>query len=545
MFTIKDSTKPEINTSQSNALSVKRNENFSQWYYEVIKEADLAENSIVRGCMVISPNGMAIWERIQTIMDRALKDIDYKNAYFPLLIPLKLFLKEAKHVEGFAQECAVVTHYRIKKVDKTEDVVVDKTESVTDLKEKKIEKFDLIPDPDAKLEEPLVIRPTSELIIGETFRQKVQTYRDLPFRRNQWCNVMRWERETKLFNRTSEFLWQEAHTVHDSREDAEKENKIVAIAYREFMENVLAIPVIVGEKSEGERFAGAENSISFEMMMQDRKALQGGTTHYLGQNFAKACEIQFSDKENKKQFAHTTSSGVTTRLIGATVMVHSDDDGLRLPPRIAPIQIVIIPSGVKKDFDIKESELGKYITSISSDLKKHYYHGYPVTVNIDNRQINPGPKSWQAIKEGVPLRIEIGNRELEKKTITIFRRDKDHKEKTIVDCGKVSEYVLKTLDEIQTNYFEQALKFRNENTRTDITTFEELKKFFTPKNEKTPEIHGGFVRAKWCGDPKTEARLKEHKLTIRCLPLDQSKTEGKCILTGEKATIDVIIAKSY
>lgn len=513
-----------IHTPQIKPNLIKREENFSKWYQDVIKQSGLAEPSAVRGCMVIKPNGYAIWEKIQEHMNKLLVGLDYQNAYFPLFIPLKFFKKEADHIEGFAKECAVVTHYRLKKTDTN----------------------DLIPDPEAKLEEPLVVRPTSETIIGDSFRKWVHSYRDLPIKINQWANVVRWELSTNMFLRTTEFLWHEAHTAHASKKEALEENKKIIAIYRDFIQNVLGIPVIVGEKSPGERFAGADNTFTFEAMMQDRKALQIGTTHYLGQHFSKSFEIIFKGVFQENNYAYTTSSGLTTRLIGGLIMVHGDDYGLRIPPRIAQKQIVIIPSGINNDEGLDENpDLKSYIEGLTKTLKGTLYHGAPLGVQVDNRSMNGGRKAWNWIQQGVPLRLEIGNRERLSNTVTLYRRDEPHKTKISIPMDKVSECVVSTLDQIQTNYFKQAESFRNLHMKKDIATFEELRQFFTPKNEKNPEIHGGFVLAKWCGDPETEAKLKEIKATIRCLPLEQSGTSGKCIITGLDATLDVIIGKSY
>lgn len=492
------------------AITPTRIEDYPEWYQQVIKAADMAENSPVRGCMVIKPWGYGIWERIQRELDDRIKKTGHSNAYFPLFIPLSYLEKEAAHVEGFAKECAVVTHHRL------------------ELKDGKL-------IPTGPLEEPLVIRPTSETIIGESFARWVESYRDLPLLINQWANVVRWEMRPRIFLRTAEFLWQEGHTVHATAEEARDETMKMLEVYREFVENILAIPVIVGEKSAGERFPGADHTYCIEAMMQDRKALQAGTSHDLGQNFAKASNIKFNNKDSQQQYAYTTSWGVSTRLIGGLIMCHSDDDGLRLPPNAAPQQIVIIPIVPKPEL---EQQIFDYCDLIASKLGDY-------RVTVDKRDKRGGEKSWEWIKKGIPLRIEVGPRDMESQSVMVARRDKPHKEKIKLTVDELVTQTGPILQEMQHNYFNQAKAFRDENIRRDIKDFEEFKKFFTPKNADKPEIHGGFVLAKWCGDPDTEKMLDELKVTIRCLPLEQSGTVGKCILTGREATQDAIFAKSY
>lgn len=503
--------------TEQTAITPTREQDYPEWYQQVVKAADLAENSPVRGCMVIKPWGYGIWENIQKQLDERIKRTGHQNAYFPLLIPLSFLEKEAAHVEGFAKECAVVTHHRL------------------ELKNGKL-------TPTGELEEPLIIRPTSETIIGESFSRWVESYRDLPLLINQWANVMRWEMRPRVFLRTSEFLWQEGHTVHASEQEAIEETLKMLEVYREVVEDILAIPVVLGEKSPGERFPGAVSTYTLEAMMQDRKALQGCTSHYLGQNFAKASNIRFSNKDGQMQYAFTTSWGMTTRLIGALVMCHGDDDGLRLPPRIAQKQIVILPIIPKPEF---EEHVFAYAEEIAKRLQQHRFYGEPISVIIDKRDKRGGEKNWEWIKKGVPLRIEIGPRDIEGKMMMVSRRDKPHKEKIKISLENIVDQTLKLLEEIQNNYFMQAKQYRDANIRTDITTFEQLKEFFAVKNIDKPEIHGGFVLAKWCGDGETEKMLEELKVSIRCLPLKQSGTEGKCLLTGRRGVLDVILAKSY
>jgi prolyl-tRNA synthetase len=502
---------------EKSAITPRREEDYPEWYQQVIKAADMAENSPVRGCMVIKPSGYGIWENIQRQLDDRIKETGHENAYFPLFIPLSYFEKEAAHIEGFAKECAIVTHHRL---EEKEGRLV----------------------PAGELEEPLIIRPTSEIIIGESFSRWISSYRELPLLINQWANVVRWEMRPRIFLRTTEFLWQEGHTAHATHDEALEETLRMIEVYREFVENVLAIPVIKGEKSEGERFPGAKNTYTLEAMMQDRKALQSCTSHYLGQNFAKASNIRFTNKEGQLEHVYTTSWGMTTRLIGSLIMCHGDDDGLRLPPRIAPKQIVIIPVIPKPEL---EADVLNYVDRLAADLKKLSYHGRPLTVHVDKRDKRGGEKAWDWIKKGVPVRIEIGPRDIESQSAMLARRDRPHKDKQSMPISEVLEKIVPILDEIQQNYFDEAKAYRDAHIYRHIENFEQLKKFFTPLNEEKPEIHGGFVLAKWCGDPATEAMLSELKVTIRCLPVQQSGTKGRCVLTGKEATLDAIFAKSY
>lgn len=503
--------------AERTAISPTREEDYPEWFQQVIKAADMAENSPVRGCMVIKPWGYGIWENMQQILNDRIRSTGHDNAYFPLFIPLSFLEKEAAHVEGFAKECAVVTHHRL------------------ELKDGKLV-------PTGQLEEPLIVRPTSETIIGESFSRWIESYRDLPLLINQWANVVRWEMRPRIFLRTTEFLWQEGHTAHATEKEAIEETLKMLEVYRSFAEDVLAIPVILGEKSPGERFPGAVSTYTLEAMMQDRKALQGGTSHYLGQNFSKASNIRFSNQEGQMEYAYTTSWGMTTRMIGSLVMCHSDDDGLRLPPRIAPRQIVILPIAPKPEL---EASILTYAEEIADLLRGVTYFGKPLSVLVDKRDRRGGEKNWEWIKKGVPLRIEVGPRDLESRKVTLCRRDRPHKEKTQISVDQLDIEVAALLEQMQKGYFEQACAYRDANIRRDITNFEQLKQFFTPKNADKPEIHGGFVLAKWCGDEATEKMLEDLKVTIRCLPLKQSGTEGICVLTGRKATQDAIFAKSY
>lgn len=501
--------------AEQKAISPTREEDYPEWYQQVVKAADMAENSPVRGCMVIKPWGYGVWENMQRQLDERIKRTGHQNAYFPLFIPLSFLEKEAAHVEGFAKECAVVTHHRLE-----------------------MKNGRLVPT--GELEEPLIVRPTSETIIGESFSRWVESYRDLPLLINQWANVVRWEMRPRVFLRTTEFLWQEGHTVHANEEEAIAETLKMLEVYREVLEDVLAIPVITGVKSPGERFPGAVDTYTLEAMMQDRKALQAGTSHYLGQNFAKASNIRFSNKDGQMQYAYTTSWGITTRMIGAMIMCHGDDDGLRLPPRIAPKQIVILPVVPKPEL---ESEVFAYAEAIAQRLEQCTFYGQPLTVTIDKRDKRGGEKNWEWIKKGIPMRIEVGPRDLEAKAMMVSRRDKPHKEKVKIGFDEIGKAAVDMLEEIQKNYFAEAKQYRDANMCTSLKTYEELKRFFSSENNT--EARGGFVLAKWCGDIDTEKMLEELKISIRCLPLKQSGSEGNCILTGRKATQDVILAKSY
>jgi prolyl-tRNA synthetase len=502
---------------EKTAISPRRHQDYPEWYQQVVKAADLAETSVVRGCMVIKPWGYGIWEGLQRELDQRIKDTGHSNAYFPLFIPLSFLEKEASHVDGFAKECAVVTHHRLEGKDGK-----------------------LIPA--GPLEEPLVVRPTSETIIGESFSKWIQSYRDLPLLINQWANVVRWEMRTRLFLRTAEFLWQEGHTAHASEAEAKEETLKMLEVYRELAEDVLAIPVIMGEKTPEERFPGAVDTYCIEAMMQDKKALQAGTSHYLGQNFAKASEIKFLNKAGETEYAYTTSWGVSTRLVGALIMTHSDDDGLRLPPKVAPKQVVIIPVIPKPELEEKVIE---YAESIAADLRKERFNNQAIQVVVDKRDIRGGDKSWEWIKKGIPLRVEVGPRDIESQQAVLYRRDKGVREKAFLPKSEIVSSASTILQEIQDNLFNQAKEFREANINRSISNFEEFKAYFTPKDKEKPEIHGGFVLAKWAGGDDALAVLAELKVTVRCLPFEQSGTEGTCVVTGRPATKDAIFAKAY
>jgi len=483
-----------------------RSENYSQWYNDLVIKADLAENSAVRGCMVIKPYGYAIWEKMQRYLDDMFKETGHVNAYFPLFIPKSFLSKEAAHVEGFAKECAVVTHYRLKNDPNGKGVVVD---------------------PEAKLEEELIVRPTSETIIWSTYRNWIQSYRDLPILCNQWANVVRWEMRTRLFLRTAEFLWQEGHTAHATKEEAQEEAIRMLNLYVNFAENYLSIPVIKGDKTESEKFPGALNTYTFEAMMQDGKALQAGTSHFLGQNFAKAFDVTFVNQENKQEYVWATSWGVTTRLIGALIMTHSDDNGLVLPPKIAPFQVVIVP--IYKNEEQLLQINGK-VEEIVCKLKR-----MGVSVKYDNAENKkPGWKFAEYELKGVPVRLAMGGRDLENNTIEVARRDTLTKE--TVSCDNIEIYITDLLDEIQNNIYQKAFKLRESKTIC-VDSYDEFK-------EKIEE--GGFIYAHWDGTPETEEKIKEEtKATIRCIPLEGDKTPGKCMVTGKPSAQRVLFARSY
>ena len=479
---------------------------YSKWYNELVVKADLAEQSAVRGCMVIKPYGYAIWETIQAELDRRFKENGVKNAYFPLLIPKSFLSREAEHVEGFAKECAVVTHHRLMNDPEGKGVVVD---------------------PKARLEEELIIRPTSETIIWSTYKNWISSYRDLPILCNQWCNVMRWEMRTRLFLRTAEFLWQEGHTAHATKEEAENYAATMLDVYADFAEKVMAIPVVKGVKSPNERFAGALNTYSIEAMMQDGKALQAGTSHFLGQNFAKSFDVQFLTNENKYEYVWATSWGVSTRLMGALIMTHSDDNGLVLPPNLAPIQVVIVPIFKKQD---QLDALMEKLNPMADELKK-----LGIRVQIDaSDKATPGFKFAEYELKGVPLRLAMGGRDLENGTIELARRDTMTKE--TVSFDNIVETIQNLLHEIQDNIYQKALNFRLENTR-EVDTWEDFK-----EEIKKP----GFLLCHWDGTPETEEKIKaETKATIRCIPLEGDKTPGKCIYTGKPSAQRVIFAIAY
>ena len=500
------------------AINPRRDEDYPIWYQEVIKVADMAENSDVRGCMVIKPWGYTIWENMQKELDDMFKETGHKNAYFPLFIPMSYLQKEADHVEGFATECAVVTHHKLTK--NSEGIL----------------------EPDGELDEPLIVRPTSETIIGATFSRWVNSYRDLPILINQWANVVRWERRTRLFLRTTEFLWQEGHTVHATKEEAVDETIKMLNVYKNFAETILAIPVITGEKSEAERFPGAVSTYSIEAMMQDRKALQAGTSHFLGQKFSKASNIKFQSKDMKEQYAWTTSWGVSTRLIGALIMTHSDDNGLVLPPRIAPTHVVFLP--IYKNDEERETVM-TYIDEVLNGIRElGRYHERHLVVDVDDRDMRGGEKNWSWIKKGVPLKVEVGMRDIEKNSLAVLRRDNTDLKKDFINKDEFLKTLHETLDDIQNTLYQRAKAYRDENTRT-IDDKEEFEAFFTPDNKEKPEIHGGFALSHWCGSVQCEEELKDLKITIRNIPLDSKDEEGKCIHCGAPSKKRVVFAKSY
>jgi prolyl-tRNA synthetase len=484
-----------------------REESYSQWYNDLVIKADMAENSAVRGCMVIKPNGYAIWEKMQQQLDSMFKATGHVNAYFPIFIPKSFFSKEAKHVEGFAKECAVVTHYRLKTDETGKGIIVD---------------------PDAKLEEELIIRPTSETIIWHSYKNWIQSYRDLPLLINQWANVVRWEMRTRLFLRTAEFLWQEGHTAHATREEAVEETERMINVYAEFAENYMAMPVIKGYKSENERFAGALDTYAIEALMQDGKALQAGTSHFLGQNFAKAFDVQFTDKNGKLDYVWATSWGLSTRMIGALIMAHSDDNGLVLPPKLAPLQVVIIP--IFKN----EEQLGK-VTEVAARVRQEL-SALGISVKYDNRDNNtPGWKFADYELKGIPVRIAIGPRDVENGTIEVARRDKLTKE--LIKAEGAAQYISDLLADIQKNMYDKALRFRNENTH-HADTWDDFVALLDGK--------GGFIMAHWDGTAATEEKIKElTKATIRCIPFDSPAESGKCIYSGKPSGRRVLFARSY
>ena len=484
----------------------KRADNYSQWYNDLVVKADLAEQSAVRGCMVIKPYGYAIWEKMQQQLDRMFKETGVQNAYFPLFIPKSFLCREAEHVEGFAKECAVVTHYRLKNDPNGNGVIVD---------------------PDAKLEEELIVRPTSETIIWGTYKNWIHSYRDLPLLCNQWANVVRWEMRTRMFLRTAEFLWQEGHCAHATAEESEQRTVQMINLYADFAEKYMAMPVIKGVKSANERFAGALNTYTIEAMMQDGKALQSGTSHNLGQNFAKAFDVTFVNKDNQPEYVWANSWGVSTRLMGALIMTHSDDNGLVLPPHLAPIQVVIVP--IYKNSE-QLAEISKAVDPIVTKLQ-----AAGINVKYDDAENRrPGFKFADYELKGVPVRLAIGPRDIQNNTVEVMRRDTLEKSEHHLDT--IAEYIPELLEEIQSNIYRKALTFRDSMTRT-VDTYEEFKK----KKKK-----GGFILAHWDGTTETEEKIKEEtKATIRCIPLDGDKTPGKCMVTGKPSAQRVIFARNY
>ncbi len=499
------------------AITPTRAEDYPEWYQQVVKASDLAEHSPVRGCMVIKPWGYALWENIRCVLDEMFKETGVKNAYFPLFIPKRFLEREAEHVEAFAKECAVVTHHRL--------------EEGPDGK--------LIPA--GQIEEPLVVRPTSETIIGASFSKWISSYRDLPLLINQWCNVVRWEMRTRIFLRTSEFLWQEGHTAHATPTEAMDRTLQMLNIYEKLTGNYLAIPAVKGEKSASERFPGAVNTFTLEAMMQDRKALQTGTSHFLGQNFARASEIKYQSAQEEELYAWTTSWGVSTRLIGAIVMTHSDDDGLVLPPMIASSHVALMPI-IKKTVD--RNTVMDFTQTLAGELRGQHYHGRKIEVEIDDRETG-GARGWDWIKKGIPVRVEIGPRDVARNSVFVGRRDRGPREKESVPRDQFIKTIVPILDDIQKNLFDRALRFREKNT-TEIDTREDFYAFFTPQNPGNPEIHGGFALACWCGNPTCEEKINtDLGVTIRCIPPDAEKQTGKCIACGDESARRVVFAKAY
>ncbi|WP_028316838.1 proline--tRNA ligase [Desulfatibacillum aliphaticivorans] len=498
------------------AITPTREEDYPEWYQQVVKASDLAENSPVRGCMVIKPWGYAVWEKIVANLDRMFKETGVKNAYFPLFIPLRFLQKEAKHVEGFATECAVVTHHRLEKGPDGNLV------------------------PAGELTEPLIVRPTSETIIGDSFSRWVSSYRDLPILLNQWANVVRWEMRPRVFLRTAEFLWQEGHTVHATSEEAYERTEMMLNVYADFVEEFLAMPVLRGAKSPAERFPGAVDTLCIEAMMQDRKALQAGTSHFLGQNFAVASEIKFQSAEGKEEYAWTTSWGASTRLMGGLIMVHSDDDGLVLPPRIAPAQVVLMPI-IKKE-ETRQAVMD-YTNSLADELRALDFHGEKLSVEIDDKD-KPG-RAWDWIKKGVPIRVEIGPRDMEKNAVFMGRRDTPGHKKESMDRNDFVAKAVEMLDDMTQKLFQKALDHRAEFTEK-VDGKDAFYKYFTPKNAEKPEMHGGFALSHWCGEMECEEKIKQDlAVTIRLIPFDAEEEAGECICCGKPSKKRVVFAKSY
>ena len=502
---------------QQTAIAPVRADDYPEWYQQVIKASDLAEKSPVRGCMVIKPWGYALWENIMRGMDDMFKATGVRNAYFPLFIPLGFLEKEAEHVEGFAKECAVVTHHRLEKS----------------------------PDgglvPAGPLTEPLVVRPTSETIIGDSFAKWVSSYRDLPILINQWANVVRWEMRTRIFLRTSEFLWQEGHTAHATRDEAIERTQMMLDVYADFAEDFLAMPVIRGRKTASERFPGAVDTLCIEAMMQDRKALQAGTSHFLGQNFAIASGIRFQNDQEQEEHAWTTSWGSSTRLIGGLIMTHSDDNGLVLPPRVASAHVVLMPIIRRPE---ERDRVMTYTHNLAAHLRRQYYYRRPIQVEIDTRDIG-GARGWEWIKKGIPVRVEIGPKDIDKDAVFVGRRDREARERESIASDEFVSGFTDLLDEIQHNLYQRALAFREAHT-VSLDEREAFCRYFTPRDAAKPEIHGGFAQASWCGEAACEAQVKEDlNVTIRCIPLDAPEEDGHCVYCGQPGRQRVIFAKAY
>jgi len=504
------------NKSQT-AITPTRAEDYPEWYQQVVKASDMAENSAVRGCMVIKPWGYALWENIMRNLDDMFKATGVKNAYFPLFIPLSFLEKEAEHVEGFAKECAVVSHHRLEKG----------------------------PDggliPAGKLAEPLIVRPTSETIIGDSFSRWIDSYRDLPLLVNQWANVVRWEMRTRIFLRTSEFLWQEGHTVHATKEEAIVRTRMMLDVYARLAEEYLAMPVVKGAKSPAERFPGAVDTFCIEAMMQDKKALQAGTSHFLGQNFARASEIKFQSREEKEEYAWTTSWGSSTRMIGGIVMTHGDDDGIILPPKVASAHVVLMPIFRKSE---DREHVMAFTEGLAKELREQYYGHRRIEVEVDNREIG-GARGWEWIKKGIPIRVEIGPRDIANNSVFVARRDKSHKDKVSIKRERFVAEIPNILNEIQQTLFDRALAFQKENT-VAIDENKTFYEFFTPKNLEKPEIHGGFALSHWCGSENCEAKIKEDlSVTIRSIPIENEDEKGTCICCDKPSNQRVVFAKAY
>ncbi|NNG02302.1 MAG: proline--tRNA ligase [Desulfobacteraceae bacterium] len=499
------------------AITPTREQDYPEWYQQVIKASDLAERSPVRGCMVIKPWGYALWENITRWLDDRFKAIGVRNAYFPIFIPLSFLESEAKHVEGFAKECAVVTHHRLEK---------GKGGGL---------------EPAGKLTEPLVVRPTSETIIMDSFKKWISSYRDLPLLINQWANVVRWEMRTRMFLRTSEFLWHEGHTAHATAEDAMDLTMKILDIYEDLAENVLAMPVLKGVKSEAERFPGADDTFAIEAMMQDRKALQAGTSHFLGQNFAKASDIKFQTADELEAYVWTTSWAVSTRLIGGLIMTHGDDDGLVLPPKVAMSQIVLLPISRKpEDYE----KIMAYTDGLAEELRKVHYHHRPLSVEIDRRDTG-GARGWEWIKKGIPLRVEIGPRDMAADSVFVGRRDKGHKDRVSMKRAEFVDNIGNLLDDIHSNLLNRARDYQKEHTHR-MDDKEDFYRFFTPENKEKPEIHGGFVESHWCGNPECETKIKDDlNVTIRCMSVNGETEDGSCICCDAASTRRVVFAKSY
>ncbi len=511
---------PKSDVAKS-AITPRREEDFPEWYQQVVRAGDMAEPSDVRGCMVIKPWGYGIWENMQRALDAMFKATGHRNAYFPLFIPLSYMQKEAEHVEGFAKECAVVTHHRLE--INAEGKMV----------------------PASPLTEPLVVRPTSETIIGASYAKWVQSYRDLPILINQWANVVRWEMRPRVFLRTTEFLWQEGHTVHETEAEARAETRQMLDVYETFARDFLALPVYTGEKSESERFPGAVQTLCIEAMVQDRKAIQAGTSHFLGQNFSRSSGIQFQTRDRQQEFGWTTSWGASTRLVGTLIMMHGDDDGLILPPRIAPTHIVIVPVMPKPE---TRAAVLAAANELATQLRDVRWHGAPLEVHVDGRDLGGGAKNWEWIKKGVPLRVELGPRDLESGNVAVSRRDEGVKAKQFLPVQELVSGAGAILEAMQQNLFARALTFRDAHTRR-IDTKGEFYDFFTPRNLAKPEIHGGFALAHWNGSREAEEQVKSDlKVTIRCIPFDYAAhppEAGSCVITGEPSKRRVLWAKSY